>query len=136
MEPKRLTLLRYESSADGTFGVLLLGRRWICHTLEPQNRSGGYRQALKAGRYPLTYEYSPKFRRKLPTISAMGRVGLRIHAGNTKDDTSGCVIVGESRGTSYLLRSKVALERVCELVLERDINELEVVDYEQISNGP
>ena len=136
MEPQRLHLLRYESCADGTFGVLLYGRKWVCHTLEPQNRSGGYRQALKAGRYPLTYEYSPKFRRKLPTIAASGRVGLRIHAGNRVGETSGCVLVGESRMGSCILKSKVTLERVCELILERDITELVVVDYEQISNGP
>lgn len=133
MEPHALTLLRYESSSDGTFGVLLLGREWLCHTLEPARRDGSYHQAVKAGRYPLTLEYSPKFRRLLPTIKAPGRVGLRVHAGNRVDETSGCVLVGESRGTNYLLRSKVTLERVVALIRERDITELVVIDYESIS---
>lgn len=133
MEPNRLTLLRYESGPAGTFGVLLCGREWICHTLEPQNRSGGYRQAVRAGVYPLTFEYSPKFRRQLPTISASGRVGLRVHAGNKVSETSGCVLVGESRSGPLLLRSKVTLERVVDIIKERDITDLVVIDYESVS---
>lgn len=136
MEPVRLTLLRYESGPAGTFGVLLCGREWICHTLEPASRAGGYRQAVRAGVYPLTFEYSPKFRRQLPTISAPGRVGLRVHAGNKVSDTSGCILVGESRSGPLLLRSKVTLERVVDIIKERDILSLVVIDYEQISNGP
>lgn len=136
MEPNRLTLLRYESGHDGTFGVLLCGREWICHTLEPAVRDGSYRQALKAGNYPLTIDYSPKFRRQLPTISAAGRVGLRIHAGNRVSETSGCVLVGESRSGHLLLRSKVTLERVVDIIKERDIRELVVIDYESVSYRP
>lgn len=136
MEPVRLTLLRYESGQDGTFGVLLCGREWICHTLEPSARTGGYRQAVRAGVYPLTFEYSPKFRRQLPTILAPGRVGLRVHAGNKVSETSGCVLVGESRSGPLLLRSKVTLDRVVEIIKERDINELSVIDYESISDRP
>lgn len=129
MEPVRLTLLRYESGPAGTFGVLLCGREWICHTLEPASRAGGYRQAVP-------FEYSPKFRRQLPTISAPGRVGLRVHAGNKVSETSGCILVGESRSGPLLLRSKVTLERVVDIIKERDIRELSVIDYESISDRP
>lgn len=128
-----LTILRYESGPAGTFGVALHGSRWLCHTLEPADRSGDFRCAIKAGRYELTHEWSPKFRMYLPTINAPGRSGLRIHAGNFVRDTSGCLIVGNSRALTYLNDSRAALSALIVYIRERHITHINIIDYETIS---
>lgn len=130
---KDLTILRYESGPAGTFGVALHGTRWLCHTLEPADRSGGFRCAIKAGRYKLSIEWSPSFKRYLPTINAPGRSGLRIHAGNFVRETSGCIIVGDSRGITYLNNSRAALSALIDYIKEQHITHINIIDYETIS---
>jgi len=54
------------------------------------------RTAIPEGRYELELVTSPKFGPK--TLSLIGVPGfkyVRIHAGNTADDTEGCLLVGE-----------------------------------------
>ena len=128
-----LTILRYESGPTGTFGVALHGTRWLCHTLEPADRSGGFRCAIKAGRYKLTQEWSPKFGMFLPTIIVPGRSGLRIHAGNLVWETSGCIIVGNCRGSSYLQNSRATLSKLLGYIKEQHITHINIIDYETIS---
>lgn len=129
-----LTLLRYESSSLGTFGVLLHGSKWLCHTLEPHDRSGRTNCAVSSGLYPLIMEYSPHFGVMLPTIVAPGREGLRFHAGNFVRETRGCVLVGKQRTTSSLLSSKAALENVITYISTHNITSLKVINYDEISN--
>ena len=129
-----LTILRYESGPAGTFGVALYGTRWLCHTLEPANRSGGYGSAIRAGHYELTIEWSPKFKRYLPTINAPGRTGLRIHAGNFVRETSGCIIVGDSRGITYINNSSAALSALIDYIKAQHITHINIIDYETISS--
>lgn len=128
-----LTILRYESGPAGTFGVALHGTRWLCHTLEPADRSGGFRCAIRAGRYELSIEWSPKFRVTLPTIHVPGRSGLRIHAGNDVDHSSGCILVGESRSHGQLYLSRPALSSLVSYIKEQHITHINIIDYETIS---
>lgn len=124
-----LTIFRYESGACGTFGFAVMNGKAVCHTLEPQNRGGGRNCAVAPGTYQLIMEWSPKFGRKLPTIIAPGRSGLRFHYGNFVDDTRGCVLVGTSRGRALLIQSARALGALIELIERRNINKLNVIDY-------
>lgn len=128
-----LTLLRYQSSPLGTFGVLLDGAHWICHTLEPADRSGRKDCAVKAGVYQLRMEYSAKFGKLLPTIVAKGREGLRFHAGNSVSETRGCVLPGMTRVYSQLLSSRLALQDVIAWVTKHKVSQIKVIDYEELS---
>lgn len=129
-----LTLLRYESSSTGTFGVLLHGSKWLCHTLEPADCSGRKNCGVTPGYYQLTMEYSTKFGRLLPTIVAPGRAGLRIHAGNYGHETRGCILVGKLRGYYSLVSSRVALDDVITYISTHNITQLKVINYDEISN--
>ena len=69
--------------------------------------------AIPAGFYRIRLTYSPKFQEILPLLDGViGRSGIRIHAGNTIEHTTGCILVGErceqrlyaSRKTLNLLR--------------------------------
>ncbi len=52
--------------------------------------------AIPEGWYKIQVTRSPKFGRLLPLLYYVpGFDGIRIHAGNNRDHTSGCILVGE-----------------------------------------
>lgn len=128
-----LTLLRYESSPMGTFGVLLHGSKWLCHTLEPADCSGRKNCGVTSGTYRLIIEFSPKFGVLLPTIVASGRKGLRFHAGNYVRETRGCVLTGAHRGYYCMINSRTALQDVITYISTHNITQLKVINYDEIS---
>lgn len=146
-----LSLIRINESPSGTTGILLIGGKPFCGTLEPpvvpnaQHPKG----AIPVGWYKLTVTRSPKFGRLLPLLhyvpNSIGvpkelrsnggsespehlnvakrqsvcegaeRVGIRIHAGNNREHTSGCILVGKLSGTTLyysLSMEKELVERL------------------------
>lgn len=69
--------------------------------------------AIPAGRYKVTLTFSNKFKRVLPLVNdVIGFLGIRIHSGNTAEDSLGCIIVGENKIKGGVVNSKVTLERL------------------------
>ena len=111
-----IRLTRLTNSVNGTDGKLelfyfqkeIITCVFSCSTLEPSVPS------LDAGQYILKFSHSPKLSSKEPYIKINnGKVpiissylkgesiehrGLRIHCGNTSQDTNGCIIVGSTLG--------------------------------------
>jgi len=117
----RLTLTRdypnEQIPADTTYGVLRLGNHTICQTLEDEVRPLGVKvpgkTAIPLGIYAVSLTYSPKFKRILPLLRDVPNfTGIRIHTGNNKNHTEGCILVGLHRSpvTSSLSRSQVAFD--------------------------
>jgi hypothetical protein len=51
--------------------------------------------AIGEGSYDITITYSNRFKRRMPLVNQVPNYeGIRIHAGNTHEDTEGCVLVG------------------------------------------
>lgn len=119
-----LTLLRQNKTEHYTEGQMYLGEKKLCDTLEDKVRVIRNRQdkvigytAIPEGTYNVTWTYSPKFHRNLPLIEQVPWFsGIRIHAGNTAEDTSGCVLVGKKDGAGRLTMSKVTAERIFLLI--------------------
>ena len=73
--------------------------RYFCDTLEPTWRDyehGAYkvkgRSAIPEGRYAVVISWSPKIKQWLPILLGVPKFeGIRIHAGNTAEDTEGCI---------------------------------------------
>ena len=93
-----LTLIRDTFTPAETLGKLLIDGKLFCDTLEPpivpnaQHPKG----AIPEGWYKVQVTRSPKFGRLLPLLYYVpGFEGIRIHAGNNRDHTSGCILVGE-----------------------------------------
>lgn len=94
------------AGAARTFGRLLAeDGQQLCFTLEdPVRELAGQpvdawkikgETAIPAGRYQVTLEHSPRFGPETLTVHRVpGFVGVRIHAGNTVDDTEGCPLLG------------------------------------------
>ncbi len=82
-----------------TGGDLYLDGRFFCNTLEDRVRDPGEKvpgqTAIPAGKYHVALTMSRRFGKVMPEIQDVkGFAGIRIHAGNTAADTSGCILVG------------------------------------------
>lgn len=83
-----------------TIGALLIDGVFECFVLEDQVRAPFVKvpgqTAIPAGRYRLSITPSQRFKEDLPLLADVpGFEGIRIHAGNTPDDTEGCLVVGQ-----------------------------------------
>ena len=103
---------------------------YFCDTLEPTWRdyaNGAYkvkgRSAIPEGRYAVVISYSPKFKAWLPILLGGEEFnrkwqGIRIHAGNTSEDTEGCILVGKNREVGKVLDSRIWLHRLKQKIVE------------------
>jgi hypothetical protein len=86
-----LTLKRKWINDSVAIGELSINDVFECYTLE------GISVIIPPGTYPIEITYSPHFNRMLPLIDDVsGRDAIRIHPGNTVNDTEGCILVGKT----------------------------------------
>ena len=67
--------------------------------------------AIPEGRYAVVISWSPKFKAWLPILLGGPDFnhlfkGIRIHAGNTVEDTAGCILVGRNQIVCRVLESR------------------------------
>ena len=98
---------------------------YFCDTLEPPAlemktdlpkatvlRSPAKTQSLKPfaipeGRYAVVITWSPKMKKFLPLLLGVPMFsGIRIHPGNTADDTKGCILLGRNQIVGHVLESR------------------------------
>ena len=122
---KTLTLTRIAKRADYTIGRLEEENGVkICDTLEPTWRDykGGElkvprKSAVPEGTYPVVITKSKKFGKYLPLLVGVpGFEGIRIHSGNTVNDTEGCILVGQNLIKGKVLLSRLTLEKLMRLI--------------------
>ena len=88
------TLVRYTRTEKAILGSLYLNGAFICYTLENAVK------AIPAGLHSIENSKSPKFGRELPLLfsdKVPSKRGVRIHAGNTYQNSAACVLVGMKR---------------------------------------
>lgn len=110
-----ITLNRTHIHKQATFGELLLNDHFFCYTIEDLTRpvKVKHETAIPAGRYRVIINMSPSFKRELPLLLNVPNFsGIRIHNGNSEDDSSGCIIVGSTKTETQVLHSKATLERL------------------------
>lgn len=63
--------------------------------------------AIPSGKYRVEITYSPKFKKNLPLLlNVKGFEGIRMHSGNTENDTDGCLLFGWNGQKGKVLNSK------------------------------
>ena len=108
----RLRLERKYLGEEYTIGHLYMDGLRLCETVEDKVRDLNHdgdlddpgegkipgRTAIPYGRYELDLTWSPKFTRLLPLVmNVKGFNGIRIHRGNTAEDSAGCILPGENK---------------------------------------
>lgn len=124
---------RIASKEYYTIGKLYINGTYFCDTLEDTDRGLAdtmqvneilakkvkAQTAIPTGKYDIILSFSPRFKRVLPLLlSVKGFEGIRIHAGNTAEDTEGCLLVGENKEKGKVLNSRATFERLMAILLE------------------
>lgn len=116
-------LQRVQCDSDVTIGDLSIGGHHVCWVCEdPVREVPGEpawrwkvpgKTAIPVGRYKIERTWSPRFQRTLPLlVDVPGFEGIRIHAGNTADDTEGCLLPGLVRRPKGVGDSQLAFREV------------------------
>lgn len=124
-----IRLIRNEPHGSALFGQLIVDdHALVMDTLEHTA------YAISNGFYRVRLTYSPRFKEVLPILDGVYgyafpntlpqeraggglRTGIRIHAGNTIEHTTGCILVGEADNarlsplTSHLLSGRLLSSR-------------------------
>lgn len=118
-----------------TIGRLYVNGEFLCNTIEDvdrklnQNMSATEIQRIKVaaetaiptGTYAMRVTMSPKFKRELVEIQNVpGFSGIRIHRGNTAQDSAGCLIVGENTSKGRVTNSTKYELQITEMVKKAD----------------
>ena len=123
----QLLLLREIFASQYTHGRLFVDNVFECYTLEDtdrhledkRNTKVPHQTAIPVGEYKVIINKSRRFCRMMPLICDVPDFdGIRIHSGNTADDTEGCILVGQTRGNSTILSSRNAFTRLFTKMVE------------------
>ena len=123
-----LKIIRKEFTEISTIGDLFFGGGYFCHTLEDCVREKGVKvdgkTAIPEGRYGLIIDQSARFKRAMPHIlDVPGFEGIRIHAGNTAENTEGCPLLGFQKGKDWIGESRLAFNQFFDKLHEILIHE-------------
>lgn len=105
--------------SDYMSGSLFDGKKFICNTLElPWNDNKVRASCIPDGEYRIAVVQSAKFGHCVHILGVSGRSGILIHAGNSLNDTKGCILVGLSacQDGSHLIASKQTLRRLIKVI--------------------
>lgn len=126
-----LNLKRIFRGDEYTIGHLYINGNYYCDVLEDVDRGLSSdmteeqikkikvygKTAIPTGRYKVEVTYSPKFKRYLPILlNTKGFTSIRIHSGNTPEDTLGCLLVGFNKEKGKVLNSRVTSDKLTALL--------------------
>lgn len=110
----KLRLERIFSGETYTVGKLYIDDNYFCDTIEDTVRNLEKEQkvygktAIPAGVYAIELSMSQRFKRVLPAILNVPHfTGIRIHSGNTAEDSHGCILVGKNTEKGKVTSSRL-----------------------------
>lgn len=142
----KLKLVRIVTWSNYTEGKLYIDGAYFCDTLEDTdrgldqnmsefeiNRRKVYGQTcIPSGEYKVILNMSSRFKKILPRIlDVKGFEGILMHAGNTVQDSSGCILLGTKCSDGVLMNSRKAVDALIKkLETEKDITiTIDYADY-------
>lgn len=111
----KLDLIRYDFTDKRTIGKLSINGVYFCFTLEDPVRAIKIPKitAIGEGTYRIVRDMSTRFKRMMIHIlDVPDFLGVRIHSGDTAEDTEGCPLVGFSRGVDEIHASRIASDQL------------------------
>lgn len=109
---KNARLVRKElNDSRGVIGSLFVDGHNLCHTLErPWRNNVEGDSCIPSGSYVCKRVISPKFGETFAITGVPNRTHILFHAGNTIDDSHGCVLLGLIQKDFILYKSKDAVK--------------------------
>lgn len=110
----KILLQRTQETDNSVLGELYINDKLFAYTLEDKIREVKIKHetCIPEGTYKVIMNMSARFKTILPLLLDVPNFeGIRIHAGNTIEDTSGCILLGTSISKDTLLHSKVAIAK-------------------------
>lgn len=142
-----LTLIRSFKGPEYTIGHLYIDGKYFCDTLEDVDRGLNSKMSLQEiqkvkikhetaipiGMYYVDmntispkysnfskYPYAKPYNAKMPRIKNIpGYDGVLIHPGNSKRDTSGCILVGENKVKGQVINSQATWKKLMEILTKK-----------------
>lgn len=123
----KLKVVRKWFTEESTIGELFIDNVFFCFTLEDKDRNLKQtdsllwiktrkiygKTAIPTGTYQVKLTNSNRFQRILPEIlNVKGYEGVRIHAGNTAEDTLGCILIGKAKAYDKIFESRTAMSEL------------------------
>jgi hypothetical protein len=116
-----ITLAR-KTFGESTIGRLYINGKFECWTLEDRVREipgkpvaewkVQNRTAIPTGTYAVRRTFSGRFQKMLPLLlNVPGFTGIRIHAGNTHENTEGCILLGTATNGTVITQSRLAMDK-------------------------
>lgn len=138
-----LKVVRDTYTKNSTQGRLYINGTFFCDTLEDVcrdlNKDGDLddkgetkiagETAIPSGSYKMIVNVSERFKILMPLlVKVKDFEGVRIHAGNTKDDTHGCILVGLTRIRDGVGQSRAAFAKLMDELKKYDKYKITIVD--------
>lgn len=104
-----ITLIRKVGTKGFTEGKLYLDGVYFCDTIEDEERAKKIQDktAIPKGKYSVIINMSNRFKKLMPLLlNVPNYTGVRIHSGNTSEDTEGCILVGKKLKDGFVTKSR------------------------------
>lgn len=114
-----ILLTRKEFTDNSTIGDFLLDSEFFCYSLEDVVREQKIpgKTAIPEGKYRVVINQSNRFRRAMPLLLDVPNFeGVRIHNGNTAEDTEGCILLGFTKSKDFIGKSTAAFNKFFDLL--------------------
>ena len=128
----KLTVRRITEYQNATYGVLFIDGKPSFVTLEDAWKGNAKQvSCIPTGTYKIVRHKSPRFGKTYKVLDVPDRSEILIHAGNTHEDTQGCILVGLMFGVlgaqTAILSSRTAFEALMNELKDVKEAELEIV---------
>ena len=125
-----LELKRKHGTENYTEGKLYIDGVYFCDTLEDQERQEKIdgKTAIPIGNYRVIINMSNRFKKTMPLLQNVPNYeGVRIHSGNTADDTEGCILVGVSTNKGIIGNSRVTWSKLMDKIKDEKVITIDIV---------
>jgi hypothetical protein len=132
-----LKLERQEYTSSSTIGSIYLDGEFVCYSLElPYKDNRPFISCIPPDDYDLVPHNSDRHPNHFAliggTVSHFPEPGkerstILIHKGNFPHEINGCIAVGELKERNQVIGSKVAFDRLMELIREHNIKQIKII---------
>lgn len=132
-----ITLNRFKSTSNGTFGILRVGDRKFYSIEKPWDNNQPFESCVPASDYSLVPHKSDKYGEVLCLVNASigvtryrergtKRYACLIHVGNWQKDVLGCIALGTDADESMVINSRQAIKDFYETVDPNQIHQITI----------